>query len=84
MDLSITLCNLWVKKTTWRFIMTEKPTNNGFVCLDIVPVAQTTLTFYATDRIELTSLLGFHYCSFCKQKDDIESQNIWHDPLVYC
>lgn len=55
MDLSITLCNLWVKKTTWRFIMTEKPTNNGFVCLDSVPVAQTTLTFYATDRIELTS-----------------------------
>lgn len=35
--------------------MTEKPTNNGFVCLDSVPVAQTTLTFYATDRIELTS-----------------------------
>lgn len=35
--------------------MAEKPTNNGFVCLDSVPVAQTTLTFYATDGIELTS-----------------------------
>lgn len=35
--------------------MTEKTISPGLVCLDIVPVAQTTLRFYATDRTELTN-----------------------------
>lgn len=35
--------------------MTEKTISPGLVCLDSVPVAQTTLRFYATDRIEQTS-----------------------------